>query len=130
MFERQERTAILLLAGVAVTVIAAHLILAGMGKQPFARPFSHLSADGELVVVEGEIDQIILTKSGGHLLLNVSSVPVFIPGQAAQGLIFRKGDQVTIYGTVQTYQGKKEIIVDAPGDIRIIPAVKERISGM
>ncbi len=40
MFERQERVAILLLLGVAVAVIAAHLILGTLGKQPFAQAIS------------------------------------------------------------------------------------------
>ena len=49
MLGRQERNAILLLIGVAVIVIAAHLILTSVGKQPFARPFTNTTADGELV---------------------------------------------------------------------------------
>ena len=39
MLERQERAAIVLLLGVMITVISAHLILGSFGKQPFARPF-------------------------------------------------------------------------------------------
>ena len=54
MFGRQERMAILLLLGVAVSVIAAHLILISLGKQPFAHPFTNSSADGELVIAEGK----------------------------------------------------------------------------
>jgi len=119
MFERQERMAILLLAGVALTVIAAHVILAGLGKQPFAHPFSNTSADGELVVVEGQIDQITLTKSGGNLVLGMDNLTIFLPAQAAQGQSLQKGDSITVYGIVQTYHGKKEIIVGSPEDIRI-----------
>jgi DNA/RNA endonuclease YhcR with UshA esterase domain len=119
MFERQERMAILLLAGVALTVIAAQCILAGLGKQPFAHPFSNSSADGELVVVEGQIDQITLTKSGGNLVLNMNNLSIFLPAQAAQGLSLQKGDSITVYGIVQTYRGKKEIVVDSAADIRV-----------
>jgi DNA/RNA endonuclease YhcR with UshA esterase domain len=119
MFVRQERVAILLLAGVAFMVIAAHIVLAGLGKQPFAHTFSNTSADGELVVVEGQIDQITLTKSGGNLVLNMNNLSIFLPAQAAHGLSLQKGDSITVYGIVQTYRGKKEIVVDSAKDIRI-----------
>ena len=79
MFVRQERVAVFLLVGVAVAVIVAHFVLAGLGKQPFARPFNNNSVDGELVVVEGMIDQITLTKSGGHMTLSVHIISVFLP---------------------------------------------------
>ena len=40
MFERQERTAILLLIGVTVVVLIAYAVLGILGNQPFARPYS------------------------------------------------------------------------------------------
>jgi hypothetical protein len=75
MFERQERMAILLLLGVACTVITAHLFLGTLGKQPFARPFTNNSADGELVIVNGTIDQITITKNGGHMNVFLAMSP-------------------------------------------------------
>ena len=122
MFERQERIAILLLVGVAIIVIVAHLVLAGLGKQPFARPFTNSSADGELVVVEGKIDQISLTKSGGHMTVSVNNLSVFLPAQVVQEITLQKGDTISVYGIVQTYRGKKEIVVSSAGDVRILPA--------
>ena len=86
MFERQERMAILLLIGVAIAVIVAHIVLTGLGKQPFARPFTNSSADGELVVVEGQIDQITLTQSGGHMTVSVNNLSVFLPAQVVQAV--------------------------------------------
>ena len=56
MFERQELIAVLMLIGVAIAVIAAHLILGSMGKQPFSKQFTNNTADGELVHIEGTID--------------------------------------------------------------------------
>lgn len=122
MFVRQERVAIFLLVGVAFAVIVAHLVLAGLGKEPFARPFNDSSADGELVVVEGMIDQITLIKSGGHMTVSVNNLSVFLPAQVAQGISLQKGDRISVYGTVQTYRGKKEIVVSAAEDIRILPS--------
>ncbi len=122
MLVRQERIAAMLLVGVAVVVIGAHLVLDSVGKQPFARTFTNTSADGELVTAEGTVSQATLTRSGGHLILSMDEVTVFIPAQAAEGLTVHKGDRISVYGTVQTYQGKKEILVSSGRDIRIIPA--------
>jgi hypothetical protein len=121
MFEHQERMAILLLVGVAITVIVAHVVLAGLGKQPFARPFTNSSSDGELVFVEGSIDQITLTKSGGHMTVRVNNLSIFLPVQVVQALSFQKGDTISVYGIVQTYNGKKEIVVSSAEDVRVMP---------
>lgn len=121
MFERQERVAFLLLVAVMVMVIGAHIILAGLGKQPFARLFTNSSSDGELVFVEGPIDQITLTKSGGHMIVSVNNLSIFLPAQVVQDMPLQKGDRISVYGTVQTYRGKKEIVVSAAGDIHILP---------
>jgi len=121
MFERQERVAILLLVGVAIAVIVAHFILAGLGKQPFARPFTNTSSDGELVVVNGQIDQITLTKSGGHMTVSVNNLSIFLPAQVVQAVPLQKGDTISVYGIVQTYRGKKEIVVSGAEDVCILP---------
>jgi hypothetical protein len=122
MFERQERVAVVLLVGVAIMAIVAHVVLAGLGKQPFARPFTNSSSDGELVVLEGQIDQITLTKSGGHMTVSVNNLSIFLPVQVVQVVSLQKGDRISVYGIVQTYRGKKEIVVNAAEDIRILPA--------
>jgi hypothetical protein len=118
MLGHQERTAILLLIGVAAIVIAAHVVLSGVGKQPFARPFTSATPDGELVFLDGTIDQASLTKTGGHVTLRIQNLTVFVPAQAAQGLSFQKGQRISLYGIVETYRGEKEIVVDSAGDIR------------
>jgi len=123
MFERQERVAILLLVGVAIAVIVAHAVLAGLGKQPFARPFTNSSPEGELVIVEGQIDQITLIKNGGHMTLNVNNLSIFLPAQVVQAVSLQKGDRISVYGVVQTYRGKKEIVVSAAEDVRILPLI-------
>jgi hypothetical protein len=128
MFERQERVAILLLLGVACIVITAHLILGTLGKQPFARPFTNNSADGELVIVGGTIDQITITKNGGHMNVYLADITIFVPAQIAQELTLRKGDAISVYGVVQTYRGKKEIIISSGKDIAVIPVSTGNIS--
>jgi DNA/RNA endonuclease YhcR with UshA esterase domain len=128
MFERQERVAILLLLGVACMVITAHLVLGTLGKQPFAHPFTNNSADGELVIFGGTIDQITITKNGGHMNVYLADITIFVPAQIAQELTLRKGDAISVYGVVQTYHGKKEIIVSSGKDIAVIPVSTGNIS--
>jgi DNA/RNA endonuclease YhcR with UshA esterase domain len=119
MFVHQERTAFLILIGVAVAVIAAHLVLGSLGKQPFARTFTNNSADGELVTIEGTVGQInILT--GGYMAVQLENISVFVPAQVAEGLRIQKGDSIRVYGIVQTYHGKKEVILGSKDDIRIV----------
>lgn len=120
MFERQERVAILLLIGVAVTVIGAHLILGSQGKQPFSKPFAYNSADGELVHVEGTLDQVALTQTGGHMILQINNITIFVPAHAARDLAIRKGQNISVYGIVETYRGKKEIMVNSANDILFV----------
>jgi DNA/RNA endonuclease YhcR with UshA esterase domain len=123
MFEHQERVALLILIGVAIAVIAAHLILGSLGKQPFARPFTNTSADGELVMTEGTVNQISVTQNGGHMTVYLENLSIFIPVQVSEGLQIQKGDTIRAYGIVQTYHGKKEIILGSKDDLRIIAIV-------
>ena len=120
MFERQERVAIFLLLGVTIAVIAAHLVLGTLGKQSFANHFTNNSADGELVIVTGTIDRIVYTQTGGHVNLYVNNITIFVPSQVSQELTLRKGDSISLYGVVQTYRGKKEIVVSSKKDITLV----------
>lgn len=119
MLGRQERIALLLLVGVAITVVAAHAVLSTIGKQPFAHPFTENSPDGELVLVEGTITKAVLIENGGHLSLTVNNTTVFIPATSAQNIVVHKGDTILAYGIVQTYRGEKEIVISSAEDIRI-----------
>jgi hypothetical protein len=126
MFGRQERVAILLLLGVAVVVISAHLVLGTLGKQPFAHTFAENSVDGELVSASGIVEQISYTKNGGHMNVYLNTTIIFIPAQIAQDLILNKEDSISVYGVVQTYRGKKEIVISSIKDIFVIPVNKEK----
>jgi DNA/RNA endonuclease YhcR with UshA esterase domain len=119
MFEHQERVALLLLFGVTIVVLLAYAVLGSMGNQPFSRPFSSSSVDGELVVYEGVIDQIAFTKSGGHMTLTMENLSIFIPAEVATGISLKKGDRIRVYGIVQTYHGKKEIVVSSADGIHL-----------
>jgi hypothetical protein len=120
MFGHQERIALILLISVAVVVLASHLVLNTLGKQPFASAFSNQSSEGELVFTSGTVNQATILKNGGHLLLEMNNVTIFVPAQVAGDRSFFKGMNCSVYGTIHTYQGKKEIQVSAADDIRII----------
>ncbi len=121
MFLRQERLALLLLIGVAIAVVASHLILENIGKRPFSVPFTGASEDGELVLLAGTVDHLRLTRTGDHILMQVNNTSVFIPGPVAQNLVLRNGDTVSLVGVVQTYGGNKEVVVQAASDISPLP---------
>lgn len=121
MFGRQERLALLILVGVMIAVIAAHLVLENVGKRPFASPFTEMSHDGELVYLSGMVDHLVITKNGGHLILQVDNTSVFIPGQVASKVTVHNGENISLMGTVQTYQGKKEVVVQSDSDISFLP---------
>jgi DNA/RNA endonuclease YhcR with UshA esterase domain len=118
MLGRQERMALLILVSVAVIVVISHLALTVVGKQPFVHPFMAETADGELVYLDGTVDQVAITKNGGHVTLRIRNVTVFIPEHVARGQSFQKGQNVSVYGTVETYRGEKEIVVNSAIDIR------------
>ncbi|MDD1702792.1 MAG: hypothetical protein LUQ31_07445 [Methanoregula sp.] len=118
MFGHPERIAILLLLAVAAVVIAAHLVLVQIGKEPFASDYTEQSVDGTLVRLSGAIDQATVLKNGGHVLLSVKNTTIFIPSAVAGDRSFAKGSSVTLFGTVQTYQGKKEIVINSADDIQ------------
>jgi len=119
MLGRQERLAIALLLSVAGIVIVSHIILDQIGKQPFAENYSEKSDDGELVILSGTIERVTLTKGGGHCILIVDNLSVFIPNKFIGDRTFSQGMNITVVGIVQTYEGKKEIAVQSFSDIFI-----------
>ena len=121
MFGRQERLALLILITVAIFVVVSHLALVQIGKRPFSSPFTTQSKDGDLVLVTGTVDDISLTRTGGHLIFTVDNLTMFVPNEIASGLSIQRGTNVSVFGTVQTFQGQKEIAVQSPGDVIILP---------
>jgi len=117
MFGRQERLAFFLLVVVTGSVIAAHLVLDQVGKRPFATPYSEQSNEGDLVILSGTIGAVSFTKTGGHCIIVIDNLSVFIPNEIAAGQMISPGMVITVIGTVQTYQGKKEILVQSASDI-------------
>jgi len=120
MLTWQERNAFILLAIVMLAVVAGFIVIESIGKSTFSTRFTSTSADGALVLLEGNVDRLVITKNGADLILEVNGTSVFVPASSARGVSLKKGDKVQLYGVVQTYRGEKEILVQQPGDIRVI----------
>lgn len=119
MLTRPERRA----AGIMIIVV---LLLAGMYigttymfPDGGAVPYRDDKPDGTHVYLEGIVLDTKITGTGGHLIVNVSGVDVFIPKGGTE-LILLLGDHVRVIGNVDTYAGKKEIIIHSMSDIRIL----------
>jgi len=120
MFERQERWALALLVCVVVVVLAVHLLFDIGGRSLVAKPYSPEVPDGALVLLEGKIESITKTSTGGHLILTVSGTRVFLPSNVAAGLDLQENESVVLYGIVQTYRGEREVVVNAAGDLEVL----------
>jgi hypothetical protein len=120
MLEWQEKTALAVLVCVVGIVLAAHLLFDAAGRSLFAAPYSEEVPDGAFVVLDGRIEAVTETSTGGHLILTVNGTPVFLPQNVAAGLELRKDENVTLYGVVQTYRGKREVVVSSAADLRVL----------
>ena len=117
MLLRQERIALLLLCGVTAAVIAASVILTNIDKADLASEYTPLSDEGTLVHLQGQVEEIHTTKTGGHIAASVNGTSVFIPADVGGKITLHPGDRVSLYGVVQTFRGEREVVISSPGDI-------------
>jgi len=122
MLVRQERIAFMLLCFVSVSIVTASFILTGIDKSILASEYNPRSDEGSLVHVEGEVKEVHMTKNGGHILARINGTAVFIPADVAGEISLDEGDQVSLYGIVQTYRGEREIVLNSKDDISILNA--------
>ncbi|WP_062399515.1 hypothetical protein [Methanogenium cariaci] len=108
MLHPQERTALLLIAGILILLAGGiSFLIESTGKEPFATPFSDTLKDGHLAVLTGTVTAAANTRTGGHLILTVNNTSVFVPDGALADPETVVGETVSVTGTVQTYQEKK-----------------------
>jgi len=120
MLERQEKKALVVLVCVVGIVLAAHLLFDAVGRTMVAAPFSEEVPDGALTLLEGRVDEVRKTSTGGHLVLTVNGTSVFLPQDVAATLEIGEGENVTLYGIAQTYRGKREVVVSSAADVRVL----------
>lgn len=119
MLERQEKIAIVTLVCIVGIVLATHLLFDAVGRTMVAAPYSEEVPDGALTLIEGKVDEVRRTSTGGHLVLTVNGTSVFLPQDVARTLDIGEGENVTLYGIAQTYRGKREVVVSSAADVRV-----------
>jgi hypothetical protein len=110
------RRAILLLSGSLLLILLFHTLLSLAGPAFFSSPYHSSLNDGERVSHTGVVEDIRETRTGGHMILRVSGVDIFIPG-SIQPPHLRIGDVVSVYGILSTFDGRREIIIRSEADI-------------
>ncbi|MDD4255168.1 MAG: hypothetical protein PHP59_07300 [Methanofollis sp.] len=119
MLASPEIKAFIILFGISALLLGLHAALAAAGSAAFAAPWTPDAGDGSFVLLTGTVGDV-RELAGGHLIAEVNGTQVFIPASAAQGVALAKGDRVQVAGTVQTYQGRKEVVVKAAADVVLI----------
>lgn len=115
-FGKEEKIGLLLLLAVVVASGIIFLFLDDAGKESFASPYGPAADVGELVLYEGEADEIIYTNSGGHLIVNSGNVTIFIRNGAAIDIVPEPGLWIHAVGTIENYNGQREIYLSEPAD--------------
>lgn len=116
---KPEKKAVVIL--LIVTALLALLFVATAYFIPDngAVPYSKDLPTGSFVKLEGTVEDIRLTNTGGHLILSVSGVNVFVY-KGGSDLNLMKGDRVKILGKTEIYSGAEEIYVDKLSYITIL----------
>jgi DNA/RNA endonuclease YhcR with UshA esterase domain len=120
MLLRQERIALILLCIVAGGLIIVSAVLAGVDNATLATEYRDDSRDGIFVHLSGVTAEVRTTQAGGHIIATVNGTKVFIPSDTARDVALNPGDQVSLYGIVQTYRGEREIVVNSHTDITVL----------
>ncbi|WP_292373324.1 OB-fold nucleic acid binding domain-containing protein [Methanosarcina sp. UBA411] len=128
--EKEEKVTVLLLFMTLTSLMTAYLCfgseLTALGQETGkeVRQYTRESVEGEKVFLEAEVLSKRFTYTGGHLLLQIDCdsevLSVFIPktaGADALNLSIQEGDFISLTGTVEEYEGKREIKVDKKENI-------------
>jgi len=125
MLQKEEKITIILMVMSLLVLIIVYFgfIVDSMETTQY----SDQSVTGDRVVLYGVVVGKGGTVTGDHLILRVDSegsrVKVFIHcnnGAEKVNNIIDIADTVEVTGTVEEYQGEKEIVVEQPGDIKIL----------
>ncbi|MBA1341855.1 MAG: hypothetical protein C5S40_06895 [ANME-2 cluster archaeon] len=125
MLQKEEKITIILMVMALLVLIIVYFgfIVDSMETSQY----SERSNRGDRVVLHGDVVGKRVTFTGDHLILTVDSegsrVKVFIPcnsGAEKVNNIINIADAVEVTGTVEEYQGEKEIVVEQPGDVKIL----------
>ncbi len=119
MLTRPERRAIGIMAAVILLLAVLYVGTIYLFPDGGAVPYQDDRQDGALVYLEGIVLDTKITSTGGHLIVNVSGVDVFVPKGGTE-LVLLPGDHIRVVGKVETYAGNKEIVTNGISDISIL----------
>ncbi|WP_410507321.1 hypothetical protein RSJ42_10890 [Methanosarcina hadiensis] len=130
--EKEEKVVVVLLImalsslSTAYVFFGSELAGAGQNSEGKALQYTHESEIGERVTLDAEVLSKRLTYTGDHLLLEVNFdsevLGVFIPktaGAESLNSSIKKGDFISVTGTISEYKGKREITVERKEDITL-----------
>jgi DNA/RNA endonuclease YhcR with UshA esterase domain len=129
MLLRQERIALILLCIVAGGLVIVSAVLAGVDNATLATEYTADARDGIFVHLNGVAGEVRTTQTGGHIIASVNGTKGFIPSDTARDVALNPGDQVSLYGIVQTYRGEREIVVNSHTDITVLSTPVSAESG-
>lgn len=119
MLTKVEKWSALVLVLVVLVLVSLYLCFGIFFPEVGVVQYTEDVPDKTRVSFEGEIISSKITSSGGHCLLNVSGVTVFVEN-GAEKIAYEKGDRVRVVGIAETYAGAREISVGANGYIEVI----------
>ena len=95
------------------------------GSPDAATGSGHSSVDQTMQTMQGQVLEIMSTKTGGNLILHLNSttLPIFVPSSAGAQQIMNRiqpGDIIQVKGSISEYQGEKELKVSRAGDVQEI----------
>lgn len=114
-----EKKALAVLLAVTVILAGFFLWFGILNPDAGTVQYSENIPDKTRVTFTGEITSVKLTATGGHALLNVSGVTVFVEG-GAENIFYTAGDTVRVVGIADTYSGQREIVVGTSGTLELI----------
>lgn len=125
MLQREEKTTVVLMVTAFLVLVIAYFgFIAGSTD---LLEYSDTSGIGDRVMLHGEVVGKRGTYTGDHLILTVDSnsglIKVFIRSNSGAAMVNESVDvahRVEIIGTVDEYEGEREIVVEQPGDIRVL----------
>ena len=119
MLTEIEKKALGVLLAVTAILIIFYLCFGVLYPNAGVAQYTPDTPEKTRVTYEGIILESKITSTGGHVLLDVSGVTVFVEG-GADNIFYKTGDRIRVTGIVETYGGSKEISVGASGLISLI----------
>ena len=116
MLTRPEKEAVITLIVVVSALFLLWVAFVFVFPDIGVVPYTDDVADNTKVTYAGVVESQKVTSTGGHLLLVVSNVTVFVQGGGSE-LFVLPGDRIRVLGTASTYGGKREIVVSSIADI-------------